>query len=208
VRTPTRLALLLAALVSIACASVRDVRVDQLQPRYASPTAPARSTTPLVLLYDTRDLLDDLPLETSQLPTATLRGARSLVTSHLRAGMEIFFERVTVESDPTRIPPGAVVGAVRIVRLGLNEILNTNSAGGGLLRSVVGTLEWSISLRRPGSAKPFYSLARETVGTREAFPVFTVLDPSPAVLGAIEAALRALVGDLEAKGVVALVDSP
>jgi len=205
--TPARPVLLLAALALGGCATVRDVQVDQLRPRYAAPAAPARSATPLVLLFDARDLPDELPLEAAPLPTAKLKGARSLVTGHLRAGMETFFERVTVESDPARVPAGSAVGSVRIVRVGLDVIPNHQETGGSV-RSVVGTLEWSISLRRPGATAPCYGLARETVGKTEAYPVLTTLDPAPAVQGAIEAALRALLGDMEARGVVALIDGP
>jgi hypothetical protein len=66
----------------------------------------------------------------------------------------------------------------------------------------VGTLEWSLALRRAGESQPFYNWAEQTIGTRGAYGRFGVLDAGPLVQGALEAALRDLLRDIQARGVL------
>jgi len=66
----------------------------------------------------------------------------------------------------------------------------------------VGTLEWSVALRRNGESQPFYSWAERTVGTRGAYGSFGTMDAAPLVQGALEASLRGLLKDIDTRGVL------
>ncbi len=66
----------------------------------------------------------------------------------------------------------------------------------------VGTLEWSLALRKSGEPQPFYSWVERTVGTRGAYGSFGTMDAAPMVQGALEAALRGLLNDMKTRGVL------
>jgi hypothetical protein len=178
-----------------------DVQTMSLEPRYVRPTPAMRSAEPLVLVYDPEELPDAVPLTVpAGAPRASLLGARSLVTEHLRSALESLFEHVTVAPDGRGVTSGTLVGTVHFVDVGLAF------APGG--QTLVGTLEWSLTLRRAGESRTLYSWGERTVGTREGAGAFGHLDPAPQVQGAIEASLRALLKDMYAKGVVSGAPPP
>jgi hypothetical protein len=186
---------------SLACsgAHISTVQADAIQPRYAHPTPTAVASTPLAIVYDPRELPDEVPLAApSPLPPSTVRHARALVTQHLRRALETMFERVYVVEDPSLAPPGAATARVRFVEIGITM--------SGML--AVGTLEWSLALQRAGESRPFYSWAERTVGTRGGGGAWGHLDASPLVQGALEASLRALLKDIDAHDVVRQVATP
>ena len=197
---PVRSGLILVVLGSLGCFHTVQVQIDALSPRYVSPTPARRVILPLVLVYDPKEFPEEVPLAVpGGFPgQPTVRGARSLVTRHLPAALKTMFEHVEVVDTQARIPRGVVVGTVRFVEVGI-----VIAAGG---KTAVGTLEWSLSLQRPGEERVFYSWAEKTVGTREAAGRFGRLDPSPMVQGAIEASLRGLLKDLDSRGVAQQLD--
>lgn len=183
------------------CVRIKDVQAPALAPRYVRPAPGARSAEPLVLVYDPRELPDVVLLAVPDgFPPGKLLGARSLVTEHLRGGLESLFERVDVVDDPGKVAAGALVGTVRFVEIGIAM------APGG--KTAVGTLEWSLTLHRGDQPQPLYSWGERTVGTREGAGSFGSFDPTPEIQGAIEASLRALLKDMDAKGVVASAAPP
>jgi hypothetical protein len=194
------LAVLLSLPGSFACgAHISTVEADTLQLRYARPTPSVVAATPLAVVYDPRELPDEVPLAVpGGFPKSTVRQARSLVTQHLRAALETVFERVYVVDDPALAPPGAAIATVHFLEVGI-------TVAGTL---PVGLLEWSVDLRRPGEPRPFYSWAERVVGTRGGYGQSGRMDASPLVQGAIEASLRALLNDVQARGVVRQVDAP
>lgn len=194
-----RIAVLAVALAlaagSSACAGIEVVKAGALQPRYLRPTPALRSALPLVVVYDPDELPDVVSLSVpSGFPAATMVSARSLVTVHLRSGLESLFEHVSVTGDGRHLPPGAVVCTVHFVDVGLAV------APGG--KTMVGTLEWSIALSRPGQPQVLYSWGERTVGSREGAGAWGGFDPGPVVQGAIEASLRAMLKDMNDKGVI------
>lgn len=195
------IAAVLSVLGLLGCVHVDDVRASELRPRYLRPTVASRSTVPLVLVYDPRELPEVVEIAAPEgFPPSKLLGARSLVTEHLRSGMEALFEQVSVVDAPSRVPAGALTGVVHFVEIGVSL------APGG--KTIVGTLEWSLTLTRPGDARPIYSWGEHVVGTREGAGAFGHLDPATEVTGAIEASLRALLKDMADKGVVTLDIAP
>ena len=95
-----------------------------------------------------------------------------------------------------KAPAGALRGTVHFVEAGI-----AISPGG---TSLVGTLEWSLALNQPSRARPFFSWSERSVGTRQGGAgSFGHFDPSTVVQGAIEASLRSLLMELDARGVVA-----
>lgn len=185
----------------VGCAHVSDVQAPALAPRYVRPVPGARSVEPLVLVYDPKELPDVVPLAVPVgFPSSKLLGARSLVTEHLRSGLESLFERVEVVDDPHKVAAGAMVGTVRFVEIGLAL------APSG--KTVVGTLEWSLTLHRADQPEPLYSWGERTVGTREGAGSFGTLDPTSEIQGAIEASLRALLKDMDTKGVASNTPRP
>jgi len=189
-----RLAISILTLGLLGCAHVDDVQATTIQPRYLRPTPKTRAARPLVLIYNPTELPDVVELAVpSGFPHASLRGARSLVTEHLRSGLESLFEHVSVVDDPAKLPTDATVGTVHFVEIGL-----ALAPGGNTL---VGTLEWSLTLTSPGDPRPLYTWGERTVGTREGAGAFGHLDPQPEVQGAIEASLRTMLKDMDAKGI-------
>lgn len=187
---------LLCAVTTLGCVHADDVQAAALAPRYARPSPPVRSAEPLVLLYDANELPEVVQLVVPNgFPAIRMLGARSLVTQHLRSGLETLFAQVSVTSDRSTVPPGALVGTVHFVDVGLAL------APGG--KTLVGTLEWSLTLAHAGAPEQLYSWSERTVGTREGAGSFGHLDPAPEIQGAIEASLRALLKDMDTKGVAA-----
>src|SRR5262245_17167365 len=188
-----------AALAAAGCIGgyLQDVQARSLQPNYVRPAPPSRATIPLGLVFGPRQLPDEVQFAVpGGFPHAKLLSARSLVTDHLRDAMTTFFDQVTVTTDQNQAPSGAVVGKVHFVEVGLAL------APGG--RTVIGTLEWSLALTRSGETAPFYSWGERTAGTREAGGAWGTLDPAPPTQGAIEASMRTLLKDMDAKSIVAL----
>src|SRR6059058_2787499 len=106
-RTSAPLALLVALSASVACAHVTSVQVDALQPRYAHPESKLVASAPLAVVYDPRELPDDVSLAVPNgFPSSTVHHARSLVTKHLRAALQTVFERVDIVEDPSLAHPG------------------------------------------------------------------------------------------------------
>lgn len=183
------------AMPLLACIHAANVQTMALSPRYVQPAPSARSTQPLVLVYDPVELPDVVQIAMPKgggAPPCSLLGARGLVTKHLRAGLESLFEQVSVVDDPGKVPAGSIIGKVRFIEIGL-----ALSPSG---KTLVGTLEWSLTLTRPEERGPFYSWGERTVGTREGSGSFGYIDPAPEIQGAIEASLRALLKDMEAGG--------
>jgi hypothetical protein len=193
-RPSLHLSLLVAVSGSLACGPhLTAVQADALQLRYAQP-APARiAETPIALVYDPRELPDDVPLAVPDgFPHSSVHHARAMVTKHLRSALETMVRRVEVVDDPSRAPAGAAIATVHFVEVGVTV--------SGLLP--VGTLEWSLALCRSGESRPFYSWAERTVGTRGAYGSFGTMDAAPLVQGALEASLRGLLNDIKAHGVL------
>ena len=184
----------------VACVHIDDVRVASIEPRYLRPIPASRSAVPVALVYDPQELPDTVTLSGPEgLPHAKLLGARSLVTAHLRRGLESLFEHVSVVGLDSQAPQDGLLCTVHFVDAGLAM------APGG--RTLVGTLEWSVALTRPGQPRVLYSWGERTVGTREGAGSFGMFDPAPVVQGAVEASLRAMLKDMDAKGVVAIAAS-
>jgi hypothetical protein len=176
----------------IACVHVDDVHVDTMQPRYLRPTPAMRSPIPLAIVYDPNEIPDVLTLTVPNgFPPSKLLGARSLVTQHLRNALESLFEHVSVATGAAPNPQGGLVCTVRFVDAGLAV------APGG--KTLVGTLEWSVTITRPGEPRSLYSWGERTVGSREGAGSFGSIDPAPMVQGAVEASLRAMLKDMDAK---------
>ena len=183
-----------------ACVHINDVQVASIQPRYVRPTPASRSGVPVAVIYDPQELPDTVTLSGPEgLPHAKLLGARALVTEHLRRALEALFERVSVVSAASQPTDDGLLCTVHFVDAGL-----AMAPGGNTL---VGTLEWSVALRRAGQSRVLYSWGERTVGTREGAGSFGQFDPAPVVQGAIEASLRAMLKDMDAKGVVAFTAS-
>ncbi|HZX97824.1 MAG TPA: hypothetical protein VFE90_25125 [Myxococcales bacterium] len=188
-RSSLQLAFLAALGSSLACAHLGPVQADELHPRYARPVLAALPDTSVAIIYDPRELPDDVRLTVpSGFPTSTVHHARALVTKHLREALEAVFERVVVVEDPSLAPAGATLATVHFVEVGVTVSSNM----------VVGTLEWSVSLRRAGDSQAIYSWAERTVGTRGGYGRGGYLDAGPLVQGALEASFRALLKDMQA----------
>jgi hypothetical protein len=173
--------------------------VSALKPTYVRPEPPARAKS-LVLVYDPKELPEPLALVMpAGLSPGKLHGAKSLVTEHLRSALESLFEQVTVVTDRAQAPADAVIGTVHFIELGLEL------APGG--KTLVGELEWSLTLLAPSDGKPFYHWGERMVGAREGTGSFGSLDPEEEVRGAIEASLRALLKDMDTKNVVGAASS-
>jgi hypothetical protein len=182
-------------------AHMNDVQARSIKPRYIRPSPAMRSAEPLVLIYDPTELPDAVRLNVpSGFPRATLLEARSLVTEHLRSALESLFEHVSVATDRRGVAIGGLVGTVRFIEAGVAV------APGG--NTMVGTLEWSLTLTRVGQSKTLYSWGERTVGTREGAGAFGRLDPAPLVQGAVEASLRTLLKDMDAKGIASGAPAP
>ena len=170
-----------------------DVQTSALHPAYLRPTPRVRVAQPLVVVYDPSELRAVVPLTVpTSFPGANLIDAPSLVTVHLRSGLESLFEHVSVTTDAQQAPAGALLCTVRFIAAGLAM------APGG--HTMVGTLEWSVTLTRQGQPEPIYSWGERTVGTREGAGAFGGFDAAPVLQGAIEASLRAMLKDMNDKG--------
>lgn len=184
-----------------ACAHVQDVQTSALLPHYLRPTPTTRIAQPLLVVYDPSELRNVVPLIVpSHFPGANLLDAPSLVTVHLRSGLESLFEHVSVTTDPQQAPAGALLCTVRFIAAGL-----AMAPGGNTL---VGTLEWSVTLTRQGQPETIYSWGERTVGTREGAGAFGSFDPAPVVQGAVEASLRAMLKDMNDKGLPERLATP
>ena len=184
-----------------ACVHVHDVQVSALDPRYLRPAPAARVAQPLVVVYDPGELRAAVPLTVpSGFPKANLLGAPSLVTVHLRNGLESLFDHVSVTTDARQAPAGTLLCTVRFIAAGLAM------APGG--QTLVGTLEWSVTLTRQGQPETIYSWGERTVGTREGAGAFGTFDPAPVVQGAVEASLRAMLKDMNDKGLPERLATP
>ena len=191
---------MLAATGLAACVHISDVQVASIQPRYLRPAPAMRSPVPVAIVYDPRELPDVVTLSVPQgLPDSKLLGASSLVTLHLRGALESLFEHVSVAGLVNQAPHDGLLCTVHFVDAGLAM------APGG--KTLVGTLEWSVALTRPGQPRVLYSWGERTVGTREGAGSFGHIDPAPVVQGAVEASLRAMLKDMDAKGVAAIAAS-
>jgi hypothetical protein len=181
----------------LACAHIDDVRANALQPRYVRPTPTQRSSQPLIVVYDRDQLKDVVKLSVaSGFPDSYLFDSRALATKHLRAGLESLFERVSVTDNAQSAPGGSLLCTVNFVDVGLAV------APGG--RTLVGILEWSVTITRQGAPQVLYSWGERTVGTREGAGAWGSFDPAPVVQGAVEASLRTMLKDMNDKGVASL----
>jgi hypothetical protein len=179
------------------CVHIDAVQVSTIKPTYVRPEPPARAKSPLVLVYDPKELPEPLVLVMpAGVSSGKLYGAKSLVTEHLRSALESLFEQVSVVTDRKQAPANAVIGTVHFIELGLEL------APGG--KTLVGELEWSLTLLAPSNGKPFYHWGERAVGAREGAGSFGFLDPKEEVRGAIEASLRALLKDMDTKNVIEL----
>lgn len=181
--------MLLGAALATGCASVD---LNQMQPTYATPIVASRAELPLTVVYSPIEFPDDATLTSSGgLSDGELHGVRSLVTRHLKRALESMFAHVTVVTDPHAAPPNAAICWVRFVSLG-----TTRSAGGAM----VGQLEWSLSMHGPNDPRIIYSWSERAVGAREG-------STFSQIIGAIEASLRSLLADMQAKNVVATLSA-
>jgi hypothetical protein len=103
------------------------------------------------------------------------------------------FERVSVVGVVSQAPQDGLLCTVHFVDAGIAL------APGA--RTFVGTLEWSVTVTRPGEPHVLYAWGERTVGTREGTGEFGHFDPAPVVQGAVEASLRAMLKDMDAKGI-------
>jgi hypothetical protein len=79
---------------------------------YLRPTPTTRITEPLVVVYDPSELRAVVPVPTG-FPSANLLDADSLVTIHLRRGLESLFEHVSVTTNAQQASAGALLCTVR-----------------------------------------------------------------------------------------------
>jgi hypothetical protein len=175
-----------------ACGGFSPANVANTTPTYGKPAVAARSDVPLTLILDPQAVHDDMVLAGPS--PAKVQQANLIVTRDLKSALEVYFSQVTVSAPTTAKATGhQVVTNAKIDALGWKST-DANAA--------VGTMEWSVTMRFADQEKPFYRFAEHTLGRQ---PVTQWSNTEALIQGAIEEGMQHLLGDMDAKGVHALV---
>lgn len=185
--------LLLLCLGVGACGSFSPANVTNTAPTYSKPAVAARADVPLTLVLDPQAVHDDMVL--AGYSPAPLHNVNLIVTRDIKSALEVYFSRVAVAApaEAAKVTGHHVVSNVKIDALGWKSANNS---------AAVGTMEWSMSMRFADQEKSFYRFAEHTIGRREISPWS---DTNALIQSAIEEGMQHLLGDMDAKGVLALV---